>query len=174
MKSIEELNFTKKNIKEVSLNPFAKIGDDWFLITAGDEEKFNMMTASWGFMGVMWGKNEFISVIRPQRYTKEFVDKSEYYTASFFKSDMKKALTFCGTHSGKDYDKVKETGLTPIKVGDSISFAEADMILLIKKDFVQKMEKNSFVGTENAEKWYPTEDFHFEYIGEIVEAYVRN
>ena len=120
------------------------------------------MTASWGFAGVMWGKNTFTTVIRPQRYTKEFIDKAEYFTISFFKEDYKKALSFCGSHSGRDCDKAKETGL-----------AEADMVLVCQKAYVQEMKPECFVDTENDEKWYSDKDYHYQYIGEIVKAFVK-
>ena len=125
----------------------------------------------------MWGKNTFTTVIRPQRYTKEFIDKAEYFTISFFKEDYKKALSFCGSHSGRDCDKAKETGLTPVFVSENgvevTDFAEADMVLVCKKAYVQEMRPECFVDTENDEKWYSDKDYHYQYIGEIVKAFVK-
>ena len=63
--------FREIKIEELQFNPFTKIGKEWLLITAGDEEKHNTMTASWGGVGVLWGKNVVTTYIRPQRYTKE-------------------------------------------------------------------------------------------------------
>ena len=60
------MSFVEIDILKENINPFSKIGKEWFLVTAGDIEKFNTMTASWGFMGVMWNKNCAITVIRPQ------------------------------------------------------------------------------------------------------------
>ena len=68
------MGFKEVKAEELTMNPFTKIGKEWLLITAGNEEKCNTMTASWGAMGVMWGKNAVTVYIRPQRYTKEFVD----------------------------------------------------------------------------------------------------
>lgn len=165
--------FKKIDISAGNFNPFEKIGKEWFLITAGNENSFNTMTASWGFAGVMWGKNSFISVIRPQRYTKEFIDQNEYFTVSFFKDDCKKALQFCGSHSGRDCDKVKETGLTPISDNNTVAFEEAYLVLVCKKTYAAPMTPGSFIGSENLDKWYPDKDFHVQYIGEIVEAYEK-
>ena len=67
------MSFREVKAEELTMNPFTKIGKEWLLITAGNEEKCNTMTASWGAMGVMWGKNAVTVYIRPQRYTKEFV-----------------------------------------------------------------------------------------------------
>ena len=70
--------------KDISQNVFSLIGDQWMLITAGTAEKCNTMTASWGGLGVLWGGPAATCYIRPQRYTKEFVDREEYFTLSFF------------------------------------------------------------------------------------------
>ena len=58
----------------MEMNPFTKIGKEWMLITAGDEKKANTMTASWGGVGVLWGKNVVYIFVRDTRYTKEFID----------------------------------------------------------------------------------------------------
>ena len=99
--------FREIAIDELKLNPFTKIGTQWMLITAGDEKKHNTMTASWGAMGVMWGKNVVTVYIRPQRYTKQFVDSQDTFTLAFFGESYKRALNICGTKSGRDCDKEK-------------------------------------------------------------------
>ena len=98
----------------LSLNPFTLIGKDWALLTAGGETGFNPMTVSWGNMGVMWNKNIVTVYVRPQRYTKEFIDRSDKFTLSFFEESMRPALKLCGSKSGRDLNKVEATGLTPI------------------------------------------------------------
>ena len=105
-----------------NLNPFSKIADNWFLVTSGDESGYNTMTASWGSLGTMWGKSVAVTVIRPQRYTKEFIDKNEYFTVSFLKDGNKDKLSFCGSKSGRDFDKAKETGLTPVFTDKTTTF----------------------------------------------------
>ena len=99
---------------DMEFNPYKKIDKEWFLVTAGDESGYNTMTASWGFAGIMWGKQTFTTVIRPQRYTKSFIDKSDTFTICFFDESERKALQFCGSHSGKDHDKAAEPGLVPV------------------------------------------------------------
>ena len=103
------------------------------LITAGNEEKCNTMTASWGGVGIMWGKNAVTTYIRPQRYTKEFVDANDTFTISFFDESYRKALNICGSVSGRDKDKIKEAGLTPYFVDGTAAFEEANLILVCKK-----------------------------------------
>ncbi len=188
MSYLEELGFQKvtgDNMRAAVFNPFEKIGQEWALITAGDENGWNTMTVSWGFAGVMWGRNTFTTVIRPQRYTKEFVDNSDYFTVSFFREDYRKALSFCGAHSGRDCDKAKETGLTPLVIEDAAeaygtdyayhttAFEQADIVLVCRKAYVQEMKPECFVGSDNEVKWYPDKDYHVQYIGEIAAAYIK-
>ena len=107
--------FREIDPKELTGNPFERIGSQWMLVTAGDQNRYNTMTASWGGLGVMWGKNVAYTVIRPQRYTYEFMESNDTYTLSFYGKEYKTALNFCGSKSGRDVDKFAETRLTPQK-----------------------------------------------------------
>ena len=111
------------------------------LITAGDEKKSNTMTASWGGLGIMWGKNVATAYIRPNRYTKEFVDREDYFTLAFFGEEHREALNLCGRVSGRDEDKIKEAGLTPYYVDGTVAFEEAKMIFVCKKVMYSAWEK---------------------------------
>ena len=91
--------FRETDIHTLKFNPFDKISKQWMLITAGDRTKSNTMTASWGGVGIMWGKPVATAYIRPQRYTKEFVDQNEYFTLSFLAEEYRKALNVCGSVS---------------------------------------------------------------------------
>lgn len=160
-------------LEALNVNPFKMIGKDWMLVTSGDESGWNTMTASWGFMGVMWGKNVVTAVIRPQRYTREFLDNSEYFTLSFFDEKYRQALSYCGKYSGRDVDKAAETGLTPVFVDGTTSFEQADTIMICKKLYVQDMDAGSFVDKSLDEKWYPNKDYHKAFVGEIAEIYIK-
>ena len=166
--------FKEIKIEELSLNPFTKIAKEWMLITAGDEEKSNTMTASWGGLGIMWGKNVATAYIRPQRYTKKFVDEKETFTLSFLPEEYRKALTICGRISGKDVeDKWVEAELHPYYVDGTTAVEEADMILVCKKLYAQEMLPECFIETECDTKWYPEKDYHTLYIAEIEKVLVR-
>ena len=91
-------------MESLECNPFKKISKEWRLVTAGDEKKRNTRTASWGGVGIMWGKNIATAYIRPQRYTKKFMDETGMYTLSFLSEDYRKALSVCGSVSGKDVE----------------------------------------------------------------------
>lgn len=167
------MSFKEIKVEELQFNPFTKIGSEWLLITAGDASGFNTMTASWGGMGVMWGKNVITTYIRPQRYTKEFVDANDTFTVSFFPPDYKNALSICGSISGRDEDKVKKAGLTAYFVENTTSFQEADMIFICRMAYKDNMRNVSFIQQEYDSKWYPEKDYHTMYISQIEKVLVK-
>lgn len=167
------MGFKDIKISDLQFNPFSKIGNEWMLITAGDEEKFNTMTASWGGVGVLWGENVVTTYIRPGRYTKEFVDTKDTFTIAFFDSEYREALNLCGCVSGRDEDKVKKTGLTPYFIDGTVAFQEASMILVCRKMYHDTIKPGQFDAEANAEKWYPEKDYHTMYISKILKVLVK-
>lgn len=167
------MSFKEIDVKELQFNPFTKIGNQWMLITAGNEEGFNTMTASWGGMGVLWGKNVVTAYIRPQRHTKQFVDANETFTLSFYGEEYRKALNICGSKSGRDCNKVEEAELTPYFTDGTTAFEEAEMIFVCKKIYEDHMPPENFIAKENDEKWYPNKDYHTMYIAEITKVLVK-
>lgn len=163
----------KIDIKQLQGNAVSLFKDRWCLITAGNKDSYNTMTASWGAMGELWGKDVSFIFIRPQRYTKEFVDKNELFTLSFFPDEYKKALVFCGKYSGRDYDKAKETGLTPMELEGSISFEESNIVVVCKKIAQMDIEPESFIDPTIDPNCYPGKDYHTMYVGEIVACYIK-
>lgn len=166
--SYKEIDIVNENV-----NPLKAIGKDWMLITAGTKEKFNTMTASWGGMGVMWNKNMVLCGIRPQRYTKEFIENEDYFSICFFNGECKDAMAICGKLSGRDCDKIKEAKLTPVFLDDVPAFEEASLILICRKIYRQPLEESCFIDKANFEKWY-NNDLHIMYGGEIIKAYKKD
>lgn len=158
---------------ELKKTSFEMIGKDWMLVTAGNQEKVNTMTASWGGLGVMWGKDVAFAVIRPQRYTKEFIDREETVSLSFYSEDYRKQLGILGSVSGRDRDKISECGLTTVFDGETPYFEEAETVLICRKKFAQPFAKESILDPEIITKWYPEEDFHTLYILEIEKVLVK-
>lgn len=162
----------KVEVSKLNPNVFEAIGKQWMLITAGNEEKCNTMTASWGGLGILWGSPAATAYIRPQRYTRTFVDREDYFTLSFLPEDYRKALSYCGSHSGREGDKWAASGLTPAFTEAGVPYvAQAELVLVCKKQFCQRMDPDCILDTEAREKWYPGQDYHYIYIGQIVEAY---
>jgi len=155
-------------------NVFKLIDKDWMLVTAGTLEHYNTMTASWGHMGIMWNLPVAIAWIRPQRHTFGFAEKYSHYTLSFFTETYRKALQFCGSHSGRDYDKAARTGLTPVETkGGHVFFQEARLVLECRKLYADNLREENFIVPEIARKHYPTHDFHRFFMGEIVQVLTR-
>ena len=167
------MSFVEVKAEELQMNPFTKIGKEWMLITAGNEEKCNTMTASWGGVGIMWGKNAVTVYIRPQRYTKEFVDREETFTLSFYGEDYRDALNLFGKVSGKDRDKVKEAGFTPYFTDGTVAFEEAEIILICRKMYADDIKPEKFIDKDAEGKWYPQKDYHTMYIAEVLKVLVK-
>ena len=161
------------NVKDLQLNPMTLISDEWMLLTAGTEEKgFNSMTCSWGHMGSIWGHYSAVCYVRPQRYTKEFIDREELYTLSFFSEEYKKDLAYIGSHSGRDENKLAATGLTPA-FGEGYSYyKEAKLVLVCRKLYRAPVVEKGFADKSVVDRCYPEKDFHDLYIGEIVKVLV--
>ena len=167
------MGFINVDPKTLENNFFKSIDKDWMLITAGTSEKCNTMTASWGGIGILWNKNVSFAFIRDSRYTMEFVDNNDYYTLSFFGGNFRKELTFCGRNSGRNVDKIKETGLTPVFDDKAPYFEEAELVFVCRKLFKQKMAPESFIDKEILEKNYADSDWHELFVGEIVAAFKK-
>lgn len=160
----------KIEVTDIGENPIKLFRDDWSLITSGDENGYNTMTASWGGMGELWGKDVCFIFIRPQRYTFEFLEKNDYFTISFYPDDYRKALAFCGAKSGRDVDKAKETGLTPLFVEGTTTFEQAKLTIVCKKMAYQDMKPDGFID-ETIKNNYAANDYHRVYVGQIVAIY---
>ena len=158
------------SVKELLLNPVTAIGQDWMLITAGTKEAgYNTMTASWGHIGELWGLPTSVIYVRPQRYTKQFVDREDLYTLCFFK-DKKQELAYLGSHSGRDGDKVAAVGFTPAFGEGFTYFEEASLVLVCRKLYRAPLKQEGFLDTAVMDKCYPEKDFHDLYVGEIVKV----
>lgn len=149
---------------------FSLIGDRWMLVAATDKSgRTNAMTASWGGMGVLWGKKVAFVFIRPQRYTKQFVDEAQRFSLSFFDDSYKKMLGYMGRVSGRDEDKIAKSGLTPTLKNGAPVFKEASLTLVCRKMYRGTLKEENFIDKSNIEKWYPQKDYHDVYVAEIVE-----
>jgi len=166
------MSLVKSSVENLKVNPFELIGRDWYLITAGKSvSDYNTMTASWGSMGIMWGKNVFTCGIRPNRHTFGFVEDNDCFTVSFFDSDKyREMLSFCGSKSGRDVDKAKETGITPVETDGTVTFEEARLVLVCRKLYAQDIDTEKFTDRDNL-KFYEKDPCHRMYTSEIVAVY---
>ena len=167
--------FNTLNIKTISRNLFALLDDDWMLVTAGNIESFNTMTASCGGFGILWNKPVAYIFIRPQRYTLEFVENENYFTLCFFDHIHKNILSYCGSKSGREVNKIADTGLRPVKTGNgSIYFEQASLVLECRKLYRDVIKPENFEYPETERSIYKNEDYHHVFIAEIVSCMKRS
>lgn len=178
------MDFTEESYKSFQL-----FNTDWALITAGPMNDCNTMVVSWGELGTIWGKRMkgrpvATVFVHPERFTSEFLKKYEQFTISFYDKRYLKALGYLGSHSGRDGDKIKASGLTPVAMGGGVTFQEAKLTFLCKKIYFHQLSKDALAqeikdyyagmpdvypnvtpdGTDD--DWEP----HYAVIGEIIDA----
>lgn len=165
-------NFKTIDVKNFKFDPFEKIGEDWMLITAEKGNKVNTMTASWGGMGVMWNHKVVMIFVKCARYTKEFLDGSDAFSVSFYDIDKyHKDLTYLGTVSGRDEDKIEKVGFHTEYEEGIPYFTEAKTVLLCKKMSRHFLSPESIFDKSVVPTWYQDGNgFHDMYIGEIIKV----
>jgi flavin reductase (DIM6/NTAB) family NADH-FMN oxidoreductase RutF len=156
---------------DFSCKPFQLYDKQWFLLTSGDHSShtYNSMTISWGSLGIMWNKPFVQAVVRPTRYTWEFMNRHDTFTLCAFGEEHHLALDLLGNKSGRDGDKIKESGLTPIAstLVAAPCFAEAELVLECRKMYWQDYDHSHFLLPEIEER-YPDQDYHRVFFGEIL------
>ena len=162
------------NPEQLGFNPFEAIGKQWFLLTAGTQQTgWNTMTCSWGTAGVLWNKPSVTCYVRHSRYTLGFMEQQDMFTLSFLGDEHRKALAFCGSHSGRDCDKAAESGLHPVALDGAVTFEEAKLVLVCKKRYAADMDIAD-IPEDAKTSFYGDNDAHRLYIGEIVACYQQD
>lgn len=165
--------FNQIDVEKIPGNIIKMLGKDWMLITAGNGNNFNMMTASWGGLGMMFGKPTAFSFVFPARNTYSLLRNSDTYTLSFYPEAYRDVLKMCGSKSGKDTDKVKESGLTPITTpSGSKAFNEAWLIIECRKTLTQPLFKDG-LNNESLKNEYSSKDLPTLFGGEIINAWIK-
>lgn len=147
---------------------FSKFDKQWALLTAGKEGDFNTMTISWGNMGTLWEKPTMTVYVRTSRYTHDFMDREDYFTVSFFPSEFRDKLAVLGSKSGREIDKINNSGFTAVKCDNGVTFKEAEVTFVCKKLFRQRLDTQN-MPKDVADTFYSKDALHDMYIGEVVE-----
>jgi len=166
-----------KQIKaiEVNENVIKEFGKTWALVTARKKDgSFNMCTLSWGSIGVLWSKEVVTIYVKPIRHTDSFLFEDDYFTITFFDEDHRSDLALCGTKSGRDIDKIKESNLEVIELENGITYKDFKRVYVCKKIYQAPFIQEGFVNNqESLDRYYKDEPFHNIYIGEIVAVYEK-
>jgi flavin reductase (DIM6/NTAB) family NADH-FMN oxidoreductase RutF len=166
--------FREIKLAELNINPFTKI-EEWALLTVGDKQEFNMMTITGLMMGQLWIKKTLEVYVHPARYSYPIINKSKYFTVSFFPQPRCKALEIAGKLHGGQCDKTGETGLTPQFDQNGVYFNEADVVFICRKIYHTDVEKSLFDSEDVFTAYYRDNTvFHRIFIGEIEKVLKRD
>ncbi len=155
--------------EDMGQSVFDRIGKQWMLVTARAGGAVNTMTASWGGLGILWNRPVAFIFVRPQRYTYEFLENSDRFTLSFLPESQRAALNLCGSKSGRDLDKIAAAGLTLRETKEGCpAFAQSELTLVCEKLYVQDLQGCGFQRPELLKQFYPQNDLHRMYVGEIL------
>lgn len=163
-------------IKDLSENFIETISKEWMLVTAGTPDSFNTMTANWGGVGYLWNKPVVFVFVRPERYTFEFTEKCDSFTLSFLGKENKDIHKICGFKSGREVDKVKETGLKPIITEKgNVTFEQSRLTLECRKLYTSVLKEESFIDTAPFKQWYGGihGNLHHVYVAEITDVWMK-
>lgn len=159
--------------RDLTINPFHAINEDWYLISAKSGDKLNTMTASWGSLGFLWNRPIVTCYVRPQRFTYSLLQEADEFTLSFFPEGYREILTRMGRTSGYDVDKIQSSGLTPVEEEQSFYFEEAKLVLRCRKLSVQPLDPACFKDPSIERNFYPEKDYSVQFIGEIIDVLIK-
>ena len=168
------------SFKEISVLDINKYKDsislfkDWAITVVEDNEKVNPMTIGWGGLGVLWRKPCLTVYIHKERYSKHMFDNANSFSVCFFDMNKyKNELSYFGTISGKDEDKIEKSKLT-VKESDGVKYIdEADMVIICNKMGQSDFDVNN-VFEESIKKWYNESGVHTIYYGEIKKVLLKD
>lgn len=172
---MKEQGYKRIDPNAVRENLIKLIASDWMLVSAGDKEKFNTMTANWGGAGYLWNKPVVFVFVRPERYTYEFTERNDQFTLSFFDEKYREALNICGTKSGRDCNKIAEASLSPFftDLGNP-TFKEARLVMECRKLYAEMMSEDAFIDKAMFNTHYARKGgLHKMYIAEIINVWVN-
>ena len=108
--------------------------------------------------------------MRQTRYTKEFIDGSDYFSLGYFDEEYRKKLAYLGKTSGRDEDKINKAELTVKHENDIPYFEESDTVILCEKLSRHFISPEGILKEELLDKWYADENYHDMYVGKIIDV----
>ena len=175
-KTLFQTQYHEIRPEEICRNVFDLIGKDWLLVTGGTPESFNSMTASWGGLGVLWNKPVAFIFIRKTRHTLLFLEqKTDFSLSVYLEHCRNELLQIFGKKSGRDCDKTKESGFTPIETPlGTVAYAEASLVMSCRKLYAGQLFKENILDlTAKTTMYAPDEEAHKMFIAEIAGVWIR-
>jgi len=163
--------------RQLILRPTSIWADQWLLLGVGDfaAGRINAMTVGWGSFGTMWSRPFVQVVVRPTRYSHEFMEEFDTFTLLGFPAEYRSDLQRLGTVSGRNHDKIAETHLTPCasQIVAAPSFEEAELAVECRKIYSDQMRSDKILD-ESIHRLYPESDYHTIYFGEILRIFATD
>lgn len=167
MKKVNYMDYLDQALGELNNNGV-------FLTVEG--KKLNTMTIGWASFGVIWGEPILMVLVRKSRFTYQLIDNNDEFSVSVPENNkLKEELMFCGSKSGKNFDKFKECNLTSLP-GEKINtpvIGECKLHFECKIKYKQDMKPENLIPDYN-NKWYSNNDYHTLYFGKIVDTYLND
>ena len=161
--------FQEVSTRDLSFKVFETIANVWGVVTMQDEGKVNAMTVNWFQMGHLWRDDVVTVYIRPQRHSYPLMNARDTFSVCIFEpnDEDRKKLSFLGSASGKDHDKLAECGYTAQYDGETPYIAQAKWVFICEKIYVQDLDPAGFLDREFADKEYQAGDYHRMYVARI-------
>jgi flavin reductase (DIM6/NTAB) family NADH-FMN oxidoreductase RutF len=144
-----------------------------FLVVEDRIGRVNAMTIGWAQAGVIWGWPMMTVLVRPSRHTHLLLENAAHFSVCVPRpGELKKELAFCGSKSGRDYDKIRVCGLA-LKEGLVKNIKYLDGCELVYQcEISGKTElKRETLPPAAIERYYPGHDApHTLYFGRILKA----
>lgn len=172
-------SFVSISPKDIKENPIKLFGDDWAVVAAGTPDNFNELTVSWGALGDAWWDNMPIAIIfvSATRFTHSFLDANDTFSINIFPKEFRKAVAYIGSHSGRDEDKVKATGLeVEFSQDNTPIFPQARLIIECRKIYSHDLERSKFSESligNYAQKKFQGVVPHTVFFGEIINCWTK-
>lgn len=142
------------------------------IAVASDGKETNGLTIGWAGFGVLWSKMMATVYVHRARYSKHIFDGASYYSVCFFRPGYQKQLSYFGTVSGRDENKMEKGGLTVINDEKAPYFAESSVVVICRVMGKSDFDANSC--DEGVSEWYLRDGVHTQYYGEIIKVLVHD
>ncbi|MDE5831974.1 MAG: flavin reductase [Desulfovibrio sp.] len=170
----------RKNPADITDNPITMFSRDWALVAAGNRERFNALTVAWGALGTAWGNGRPLAIIfvSPSRFTHEFLEREKGFSINVLPVEFRKIMGYMGSRSGRDEDKIAESGLEyAFTERETPVFTQSRLILNCEKIYSHTIERDRFGETLKSVYAAPVfkgVDPHTVYFGEITDCWARD
>jgi flavin reductase (DIM6/NTAB) family NADH-FMN oxidoreductase RutF len=163
MKAVNEMEIAQRAVELIKGGAF--------LVVQAKGRK-NVMTIGWAMFGYVWGKSVMMVAVRNSRFTHGIIEEADSFTVSVPTGNMQKETSFCGSKSGREFDKFKECKLATTKAQKVSTPVLKIPGYHYECKIIYKTPMEPKFMDKDVEALYPQKDYHTLYFGEIVACYI--